>query len=508
MRERYHHESLGTNFKPTDLAAALGLAQLAATRRADRAAPAERRTAHRGAARLPDAGACRRAASTSGTSTRCGSRASGSGSLDGLTERGIGTLDLLPDPGPPPGVPPGVRAGRARRSTCRSPTGSPTRCCRSRSARASPTTRSRRVIARRPGGRHAGRRRARSPRLRRIVTARRSGSGSPVSARWAATISATSSTRDDVRPGGGGRPGAGARSTTPWRGPARSASPTPLAMIAEAPLDAVVIAAPDDLARRARAGRPRARPARPRREAARRDRRGGHRPRGRGPSAGRAAPGRPHRALQPGRARAGPPAGRGLGRARSTRSRAAARGRSRRESATSASRSTSRPTTPTSSVVGRRRAADARLRRDRPATCTPRNEDLLFGLLHFPSGATGMLDVNWLTPAKRRQLSVVGEVGMFELDYLTQRLTFTQRRRRQPDDDRRLRDDLRGQRRRHRRRPATSRLRRSSTRSSRVARSGGRPVVDGEDGLWALAIASGCSRPPPRRRPVDLAGVA
>src|SRR5438093_2922826 len=53
------------------------------------------------------------------------------------------------------------------------------------------------------------------------------------------------------------------------------------------------------------------------------------------------------------------------------------------------------------------------------------HEDLLFGLLHFPSSATGMLDVNWLTPAKRRQLVVVGEEGMFELDYLTQRLTFT-----------------------------------------------------------------------------------
>ena len=39
-----------------------------------------------------------------------------------------------------------------------------------------------------------------------------------------------------------------------------------------------------------------------------------------------------------------------------------------------------------------------------------------------------MLDVNWLTPAKRRQLTVVGEEGMFELDYLTQRLTFTRRR--------------------------------------------------------------------------------
>jgi UDP-N-acetylglucosamine 3-dehydrogenase len=53
------------------------------------------------------------------------------------------------------------------------------------------------------------------------------------------------------------------------------------------------------------------------------------------------------------------------------------------------------------------------------------HEDLVVALLHFPSGATGMLDVNWLTPTKRRQLVVVGREGMFELDYLTQRLTFT-----------------------------------------------------------------------------------
>jgi predicted dehydrogenase len=53
------------------------------------------------------------------------------------------------------------------------------------------------------------------------------------------------------------------------------------------------------------------------------------------------------------------------------------------------------------------------------------HEDLLFGLLHFDSGTTGFVDVNWLTPTKRRQLHVVGPEGMFELDYLTQRLTFT-----------------------------------------------------------------------------------
>src|SRR4029450_5866005 len=52
------------------------------------------------------------------------------------------------------------------------------------------------------------------------------------------------------------------------------------------------------------------------------------------------------------------------------------------------------------------------------------HEDLLFGLMSFPSGTVAMLDVDWLTPAKRRQLTVLGEEGMFELDYLTQRLTF------------------------------------------------------------------------------------
>jgi UDP-N-acetylglucosamine 3-dehydrogenase len=52
------------------------------------------------------------------------------------------------------------------------------------------------------------------------------------------------------------------------------------------------------------------------------------------------------------------------------------------------------------------------------------HEDLLFGLMSFPSGTVAMLDVDWLTPVKRRQLTIVGEEGMFELDYLTQRLTF------------------------------------------------------------------------------------
>ena len=118
------------------------------------------------------------------------------------------------------------------------------------------------------------------------------------------------------------------------------------------------------------------------------------------------------------------------------------------------------------------------------------NEDLLFGVLHFPSGATGMLDVNWLTPAKRRQLVVVGEEGMFELDYLTQRLTFT--RATDTTNPRLIGGyapvfegevvEI----------PVASAEPLASEIEAflRVVRTGGRPAVTVEDGLWAVAIAT------------------
>jgi UDP-N-acetylglucosamine 3-dehydrogenase len=48
------------------------------------------------------------------------------------------------------------------------------------------------------------------------------------------------------------------------------------------------------------------------------------------------------------------------------------------------------------------------------------HEDLLSALLRFANGAIGVLDVNWLTPTKVRQLSVLGERGLFLADYITQ----------------------------------------------------------------------------------------
>ncbi len=51
-------------------------------------------------------------------------------------------------------------------------------------------------------------------------------------------------------------------------------------------------------------------------------------------------------------------------------------------------------------------------------------EDLICATLRFVSGATGLLEANWITPTKVRQLSVLGEGGMFIVDYLTQDLAF------------------------------------------------------------------------------------
>ena len=132
------------------------------------------------------------------------------------------------------------------------------------------------------------------------------------------------------------------------------------------------------------------------------------------------------------------------------------------------------------------------------------HEDLLFGLLHFGSGARGMLDVNWLTPAKRRQLLVVGEEGMFELDYLSQRLTFT--RATDTTNPKLLSGyaptfegavvEL----------PVTAAepLGAEIDAFLRVVRDGGRPIVDADDGMWAVAIADALLTSAAECRAVDL----
>ena len=52
------------------------------------------------------------------------------------------------------------------------------------------------------------------------------------------------------------------------------------------------------------------------------------------------------------------------------------------------------------------------------------HEDLLLGVLRFTDRAIGVLDVNWLTPTKVRELSITGEKGMYLVNYLTQDVYF------------------------------------------------------------------------------------
>jgi UDP-N-acetylglucosamine 3-dehydrogenase len=51
-------------------------------------------------------------------------------------------------------------------------------------------------------------------------------------------------------------------------------------------------------------------------------------------------------------------------------------------------------------------------------------EDALVGALRFEDGVVAALEVDWLTPVKQRELVVVGERGMFVVDYLAQTLRF------------------------------------------------------------------------------------
>jgi predicted dehydrogenase len=52
------------------------------------------------------------------------------------------------------------------------------------------------------------------------------------------------------------------------------------------------------------------------------------------------------------------------------------------------------------------------------------HEDLVTAQVRFTGGFTGVLEINWLTPVKIREVAVLGEQGMFRADDLTQDLYF------------------------------------------------------------------------------------
>jgi predicted dehydrogenase len=131
------------------------------------------------------------------------------------------------------------------------------------------------------------------------------------------------------------------------------------------------------------------------------------------------------------------------------------------------------------------------------------HEDMLSGLLRFSDGTVGVLDINWLTPTKIRELSVIGERGMFQVNYLTQDLFFFENAEAQEAWDTLsiLRGVGEGRMIRHvvaKREPLRSEIEAflATVRGEDV------PIVNGEDGLRALRQARAIVRSGQENRPI------
>jgi predicted dehydrogenase len=118
------------------------------------------------------------------------------------------------------------------------------------------------------------------------------------------------------------------------------------------------------------------------------------------------------------------------------------------------------------------------------------HEDGLMALLRFADGSVGSLDVNWLTPYKLRDLTLVGERGMFVVDYLRQELSFSENGSLPNDWDQMA--VLRGVSEGRTIRlvvPRVEPLRAELEAFAAAVRGGTPPAADGWDGLRALAAA-------------------
>ncbi len=52
------------------------------------------------------------------------------------------------------------------------------------------------------------------------------------------------------------------------------------------------------------------------------------------------------------------------------------------------------------------------------------HEDMFVGIVGFENEVLGLLEINWLTPTKLREIYVTGSYGMFKVNYITQDLFF------------------------------------------------------------------------------------
>jgi UDP-N-acetylglucosamine 3-dehydrogenase len=117
------------------------------------------------------------------------------------------------------------------------------------------------------------------------------------------------------------------------------------------------------------------------------------------------------------------------------------------------------------------------------------HEDLVSCALRFASGTVGVIDINWLTPTKIRELSVLGERGMFVVNYLTQDLTLYENTSSAGTDDvfavmgvsegRMIRFPVQ----------KFEPLKAEIQAFVAAVRDGGKPLVDGDEGVRALYLA-------------------
>lgn len=131
-------------------------------------------------------------------------------------------------------------------------------------------------------------------------------------------------------------------------------------------------------------------------------------------------------------------------------------------------------------------------------------EDGLNGILRFRSGIIGVLDVNWITPAKVRRITITGARGMLRCDLLSQELYFYENETAPSQWD--TLSVLRGVSegnvigfRINRHEPLAAEL----ADFAETVRTGRKPTVSGEDGLETLRIAREFILSAEQRRVID-----
>lgn len=124
------------------------------------------------------------------------------------------------------------------------------------------------------------------------------------------------------------------------------------------------------------------------------------------------------------------------------------------------------------------------------------HEDALAGVLRFQGGVVASLEVNWLSPVKVRELTLLGERGMFSVDYLRQELRWYAGGGEPSQRDAEL-TSLPG--------AGEAPLRAELSAFLRVARGEEPPPISAADGIAALRVADALVAAADRGAPVRVA---